>query len=107
MSDFEMPRFGYRPKPIRLMDTELKLDPSLAGQLGWSVQTDTGRVLSIDLAPPLDLDCALTWACSDFSRSMRLNPRLLQAHVRAVIVEGMIPNPGGETVKPLAGLLEG
>ena len=55
MSDPATPQFGYRRRPIKLMDTQLKLDPMfMQGLPGWSVQTDLGQVVNLDLGLPTD-----------------------------------------------------
>ncbi len=78
MSDFTTSGFGYRPRRIRLMDTQLKLDPMFMwGLPGWSLQTDSGQVVNLDLDHlPADWDDPLCRACADFSRAMRLTPGL-------------------------------
>jgi hypothetical protein len=75
MSDPTLPSFGYRPRPIRLMDTELKLDPMfMQGLPGWSLQTNMGQVVNLDLNLPANWDDAFGRACGDFARAMRLSP---------------------------------
>ena len=62
--------------PIKLMDTQLKLDPTfMLGLPGWSVQTDLGQAsCNLDLDLPSDWDDPLCRACGDFASAMRLNP---------------------------------
>jgi hypothetical protein len=75
MSDPTTSGFGYRPRQVRLMDTELKLDPTLLWTMpGWSLLTNGGQLLSLDLDLPADWDDPLCWACGDFASSMRLRP---------------------------------
>lgn len=75
MSDSLTPSFGYRPRSIRLMDTKLKLDPMfMQGLPGWSLQTDLGQVVNLDLNLPANWDDPLGRACGDFARAMRLSP---------------------------------
>jgi hypothetical protein len=73
MPDPTTPSFGYQPRKLRLMDTQLKLDPTLLWSLqGWSMQTTGGQLLNLDL--PSDWDDPLCRACGDFASAMRLNP---------------------------------
>jgi len=50
MPDPTTTSFGYQPRKLRLMDTQLKLDPTLLWSLqGWSMQTTGGQLLNLDL----------------------------------------------------------
>ena len=92
MSDPATPQFGYRRRPIKLMDTQLKLDPMfMQGLPGWSVQTDLGQVVNLDLGLPTDWDDPLCRVCGDFARAMRLSP-------------GQVPAAAAAAKNSLAGL---